>query len=204
MEGGSKMKESECWNLWSVVNVFTGETVFVCFAFAREGEDKFSRKDGGSRWPPVLNEIHARFRGQSKRGGNSTCLNYTRIRRKYLFRGSPSTLLFVSLRDDVQRSNKYFYDERLISNSHEFFPIQISFVDFPSSVIATRNNSRNKLDPIRNPYEWRYSSRGDPLLNITACAASGAPISAPHYQLSVALNSKPILRLEKHGRLINN
>lgn len=135
--------------------------------------------------------------------GIQPSLNYTRIRRKYLFRGFPSTLLFVSLRDDVQRSNKYFYDERLISNSHEFFPIQISFVDFPSPAIATRN-SRNKLDPIRNPYEWRYSSRGDPLLNITACAVSGAPISAPHYQLSVALNSKPILRLEKHGRLINN
>lgn len=44
MENGGRLNESECWNLWSVVNVFTGETVF-----AREGEDKFSRKDGGSR-----------------------------------------------------------------------------------------------------------------------------------------------------------
>lgn len=89
-----EVNESECWNLWSVVNVFTGETYSYSHArprinFQERTAARVNHPCGATEW----NTPSPRSPGQSKRVEfKLSTLNYplSRSSRKDLFPGSLS------------------------------------------------------------------------------------------------------------------
>lgn len=159
MEGGSN--ESECWNLWSVVNVFTGINRIRSKIFKKGWWLALAtRVEWNTRSP--------RFRGQSERGiRNLFTLNYTRIRGKYLFRGSIRPT--IGGHNPAQWMQSTFLHEFLISNSRPFFLIRISFVvsfakynlSIPPTLSATQlvEQTWSNTEPIRTIFRILDSRR---------------------------------------------